>query len=113
MRIGFEAVAEAVPQFPRPSKGDLQQPEECVREMTAGGFHDVTAHVFTVSVHVESAEKYLELLVRSAAPFAVMRKKLGEEAWGAVRARVLEAVRKRLPGPADLSAEAILTSGIR
>jgi ubiquinone/menaquinone biosynthesis C-methylase UbiE len=113
MQIGFEAMAEALPQFPRPSKGDLQDPDECVREMTAGGFGDVTAHTFTASVHIESPERYVDLIARSAAPIAVMRKKVGEEGWKAIRGRILEAVRKRLPAAADLSAEAIFTSGTR
>lgn len=113
MKVGFEAMAEALPQFPRPSKGDLQEPEECVREMTAAGFRDVTVQVFTATAHVDSAEQYVDMIVRSGAPFAAMRRKLGEEAWGAIRARLVEAVRKRIPGPTDLSAEAILTSGIR
>ena len=113
MKIGFDAMAEALPQFPRPSKGDLQEPEECVREMTAGGFREVTVQVFTATVHVDSAEQYFDMIVRSAAPLAAMRRKLGEEAWGAIRVRLIEAIQKRLPGPADLTAEAILTSGIR
>src|SRR5262245_17667197 len=28
MKVGFDAVAEALPQFPRPTKGDLQDPDE-------------------------------------------------------------------------------------
>lgn len=113
MQIAFDSVAEALPQFPRPGKGDLQQPDECVQEMTAGGFADVTAHVFTATLHVDSPEQYLDLVIRSAAPFAVMKKKLGEEAFRPLRARVLECVKKRLPGAADLTAEAIFTTGTR
>jgi len=113
MRIAFEAVAEAVPQFPTPTKGDLQDPAECVREMTEAGFRDVEARTFTASVHVDSAEQYVDIVVRSAAPFAVMKKKLPEDAWKATMQKIVEAVRKRLPGSADLSAEAILTAGTR
>jgi len=114
MKIAFEAMAEALPQLPRPSKGDLQHPEECVREMTDAGFRDVAARLFDASVRVDSAEQYLDMIARSAAPFAVMKKKLGEEAWSAAMARMLDSVRRRLPeGSADLSAEAILTSGTR
>jgi ubiquinone/menaquinone biosynthesis C-methylase UbiE len=113
MKLAFEAFAEALPQFQRPSKGDLQDPDECVREMTAGGFRDVTARMFTASVRVESAAKYLDMIERSAAPIAMMRKKLGEDAWTAMRGRVLEALDKKISGPTDLSAEAILTSGTR
>jgi ubiquinone/menaquinone biosynthesis C-methylase UbiE len=114
MRIAFEAVAEAVPQFPTPTRGELQHPEECVAEMTRAGFRDVQAQLFSSSVHVDSAEQYLELIVRSAAPFAVMRQKVGEDIWGAMMKNVLAALRKRLPeGGADLSAEAIFTTGTR
>jgi SAM-dependent methyltransferase len=114
MQLGFEAVAEALPDLPRPAKGDLQQPDECVREMLAAGFRDVQAHVCVSSARFESAEHYLDLMIRSGAPFALMKQKLGDEAWGAARGRMLESVRKRFPGPSvDLTAEAILTLGAR
>jgi ubiquinone/menaquinone biosynthesis C-methylase UbiE len=114
MKLAFEAVAEALPQFPRPAKGDLQDPRECVQEMTDAGFRDVTAHLFTGSMHVNSPEHYLDIIIRSAAPFAAMRKKIGEEAFRAAMDRVLAALRQRIPSDGtDLSAEAILTIGIR
>ncbi len=114
MKIAFEAVAEAMPQAPRPTKGDLQEPEECVREMTEAGFRDVACHAFTASLHVASPEEYLEMNLRSVAPLAVMKKKLPPEAWEAAKARLLEALRKRIPpGGADLAAEALFTIGTR
>jgi len=114
MKLGFESIAEAIPGFPLPSKGALQDPEECVREMTQGGFRNVSAQVFTASVRVEGAEQYFDLIARSAAPFAAMRKKVGEEAWAMLKARVIDAIRERLPeGGAALGAEAILTTGTR
>jgi ubiquinone/menaquinone biosynthesis C-methylase UbiE len=114
MKIAFDAMAEALPQAPRPSKGDLQDPDECVREMTQAGFRDVTAEVFSTTTHVVSAERYLDLIVRSAAPLAVMKHKLGEQAWVATRSRLLDAVQRRMPEHgADLAAEAILTHGMR
>jgi len=114
MKIAFDALAEAMPQAPRPTKGDLQECEECVREMTDAGFRDVSAHVFSITTHVDSPERYLDLIARSAAPLAVMRQKLGEEGWAATRARLLDEVRRRMPeSGADLEAEAILTHGVR
>lgn len=114
MKVAFDAMAEALPQVPRPGKGDLQDPAECVREMSEAGFRDVVATPFTASLHVESAERYVELIERTAAPLAVMRQKLGEQAWLAMRAPLLEAVRRRIPeGGAELSAEAIFTLGTR
>ena len=114
MRVGFEAFEEALPQFPRPGKGDLQSTEDCVREMTAAGFRDVTAHLVTASVHIASAEEYLDRIVRATAPCALLRKKIGEDAFQAAMGRLLEALRRRIPASgADLSAEAILTIGTR
>ena len=114
MKVGFESLAEALPQLPPMTKGDLQQTDECVREMSDGGFHDVAAHVFTASTHVDSAEHYLRVMERSGAPFVALKKKLGAEAWAEAEVRLLDAVRRRIPaGGADLAAEAILTVGSR
>lgn len=114
LKIGFDAMAEAMPELPPPQKGDLQNVEECVRELEAAGFRDCTARPFTASLHVDSPEHYLEIMAKTGAPFAMVRKRLGEEAWAAAQQRMLEAVRWRIPATgADLEAEAILTSGTR
>ena len=113
MKIGFDAMAEAFPQAPRPGKGDLQEPEECLREMSAAGFAEVTAQRFVASTRIESAEHYVDVLGRSAAPLAAMKKQLGS-AWEGARQRLIDAVAKRLaPDTKELSAEAIFTSGVR
>ena len=114
IKIGLEAMAEAVPQLPPMPKGDLQEPQACIEEMTAAGFRDVTTHPFTASVRVDSAEHYLRIMERSGAGFAALRKKIGETNWPRVYDRLLEAVRRRLPeGGAELSAEAIVSVGVR
>jgi ubiquinone/menaquinone biosynthesis C-methylase UbiE len=114
MQIAFETIAEAVPQFPRPGKGDLQSTEECIREMSDAGFREVTSTTFTAKVRIESAEHYFDIMARSAAPLAAMRKKIGEEAFGAIRTTVVDALRKKVPeGGTELGAEAIFTRGVR
>ncbi|MGE5187118.1 MAG: class I SAM-dependent methyltransferase [Acidobacteriota bacterium] len=114
MKIAFDAAAEALPQAPRPTKGDLQDPDECVRELSEGGFRDVATHAFTGSLHAGSPEEYLEATIRSAAPLAVMSKTLPPAAWEGAKARLLEAIRKRIPaGGAELTAEALFTLGAR
>ncbi|HJV95891.1 MAG TPA: methyltransferase domain-containing protein, partial [Albitalea sp.] len=114
MKIGFESLAEAIPQLPPMTKGDLQQPDECMREMSGGGFRDVSAQPFTAAMRVDSAEHYLRVMERAGAPFVALRKKLGAEAWAQAEVRLLAAVRRRIPdGGVDLAAEAILTMGIR
>lgn len=114
MKIGFDAMAEALPHLPRPTKGDLQAPEECVREMTEAGFGQVEAHRFTAAVKVESPEHYVEVIVRSAAPFAMMKKTMAPDAWTTTLKALLEAVRRRIPADGiELSAEAIFTHGVK
>ena len=114
MKIGFDAIAEVFPDLPRPSKGDLQQPDECMAEMTAAGFREVSARLVTASARVGSAEEYLEATERSGLPLAMLREKLGPEGWTAARARLVDVIRRHVPpGGADLTAEAILTRGIR
>jgi len=114
MKVAFDAVAEAAPQVPMPAKGDLQTVEECEAEMSGAGFRDVRAHAFTSSLRFDSPTHYLEAVTRTAAPMYVLRKKLGEQAWAALEARVLEALKKRIPeGGATLSAEALITVGTR
>lgn len=114
MKLGFDALVEALPDAPRPQKGDLQSVEDCAREMTDAGFVDVSAVPFTVSARVQSAEEFVTSLERGGAPLAVLRKKLGETAWAVAHAKMLEVIRRNIPeGGADLSAEAILTVGTR
>jgi ubiquinone/menaquinone biosynthesis C-methylase UbiE len=114
MRLAFDALAEAAPQFPLPAKGDLQTVQECEAEMSAAGFRDVKAHPFTSEMRFESAERYFDAVMRTAAPIHAIRKRMGEPAWAALEARVLAAVKKRMPADgATLSAEALITVGTR
>jgi hypothetical protein len=114
MKIGFDAIAEALPELPPMPKGDLQDPVECIREISEAGFRQVAASSFDAAMPVQSAENFFGIMVRSGAPFAAMRKKLGEEGWARVSAKFLEVVRRSIPaGGTRLGAEAILTFGVR
>ena len=82
--------------------------------MSAAGFRDVATSMFTASARIDSAEHYLQVMERSGAGFAALRKRIGEERWPGVYARLFEAVRKRIPeGGVELAAEAILSVGSR
>jgi ubiquinone/menaquinone biosynthesis C-methylase UbiE len=114
LKVGFEAMAEVLPDLPPMQKGDLQQPEACIEEMTAAGFRDVATHVFTSSMRIESAEHYMQVMERSGAGFTMLKKKIGEQAWPAVHKRLIESLARRIPeGGVDLSAEAILSVATR
>ncbi|HTQ48653.1 MAG TPA: methyltransferase domain-containing protein [Polyangiaceae bacterium] len=114
MKIGMDAFAEAMPQVPPMAKGDLQTVEECRAEMSAAGFRDVEVHPFTASYRFESAASYTDATTRAAAPLVMLREKLGEPAWAEIEKRVLAIVERKIPaGGATLSAEALITVGVR
>lgn len=114
MKLGFEAVAEAMPHLPRPGKGDLQEPAECIREMSEAGFRDVESTLFDYAVTVESPQRYLEMLTRSGAPFAAMKKSLDPATWQTAMDGILEVLKRKVPADGStLSAEAIFTRGVR
>jgi SAM-dependent methyltransferase len=112
MKLGFDALAEALPDLPPPAKGDLQTEADCVREMSEAGFTEVRTQLFTASTHIESAAQYVDFMERGGAPLAALRKKLGEEKWATAHQRFLEAVEQRVPaGGIELSALSIISMG--
>ena len=112
MKVGFDALAEVLPDMPRPAKGDLQDPAECRREMSDAGFRGVVTTPFTASVWFEP-EAYGRMMMR-ATPVALLEKKLGEEKFRAATQRLVEELRRRMPAEgSDLAAEAIITLGTR
>jgi ubiquinone/menaquinone biosynthesis C-methylase UbiE len=114
MKFGFDALAEVMPELPRMQKGDLQQPEECIAEMSAAGFRDVECRAFTALLRVESPDHYLQVLVRTGAPFPPLRKRLGEEAWRELMVKLRTAIAQRIPEHGmELAAESMLTTGTR
>jgi len=114
MKVAMDAFAEAMPQMPPMAKGDLQTVEECRAEMSAAGFREVEVHPFTASFRIDSAASYLEATTRAAAPLVMLRKKLGEQVWAEMERRVLAIVERKIPsGGTSLSAEALITVGVR
>ncbi len=114
MKVGFDALAEALPQLPPQQKGDLQTADDCIAEASAAGFRDVRVEAFTAGLRVGSPEHFVEMMGRTGAPFAALRKRLGEEAWAEAEQRLLAAVRRRIPqAGATLTAEALLTTGVK
>jgi hypothetical protein len=76
----------------------------------AAGYAEETAH------HIAYAEEALamRIIMGTGAPIALLRRRLGEQAWSEAYGRMLEAVRRRIPATGmDVSAEAMLTSGTR
>jgi hypothetical protein len=91
--------------------------EGMVEQIRARTGHDGVSNVEAAVMDAQSLdfpEASLRVMERAGAPFVALKKKLGAEGWAQAEARLLDAVRRRIPeGGADLGAEAILTVGTR
>jgi hypothetical protein len=64
--------------------------------------------------HADSPDHYLQILVRTGAPFPPLRKRLGEEPWRELMRKMRAAIAQRMPEHGmELAAEAMLTTGTR
>jgi SAM-dependent methyltransferase len=112
---GLEALRAALPDLPRP-KGPLptQQPDVCRAELEAVGFEAVETQLFQQSLRFDSVEHYWRDWARASAPLAVLKQKLGDDAFAAAAQRALGELRARHgDGSFTLDCCAILTSGER
>jgi len=83
-------------------KMPLSDPEEFTREMSAAGFREVTIHTVTHLVTTPSLTEFWQKTQRSAAPLALLRRKLGEERWVEVANGVFDQLHETLgAGPVE------------
>lgn len=83
MSLMFGAIRAADPTLPAPQKDmlSLENEELFAEELARAGFVDVKVHEHEATFERAPADKLWERMVRSSAPLAVMRKRLGEEEW--------------------------------
>jgi SAM-dependent methyltransferase len=112
LALAMEALRTAVPDLPRPKYAPAtQDPETCVQEVAAAGFVDVAFEYVSADLEFDSARAYWDLFEKGGAPIALLKRKLGEEAWQAASARALEFLEQKLgSGSVKLSAAAIFTT---
>jgi ubiquinone/menaquinone biosynthesis C-methylase UbiE len=80
----------------------LSDPEEFTREMSAAGFGEVTIHTVTQLVTTPSLTEFWQRVQRSAAPVALLRRKLGGERWSEVADGVYDRLHESLgDGPVE------------
>jgi ubiquinone/menaquinone biosynthesis C-methylase UbiE len=78
----LESIHALLPSLPvAEGKMPLSDPGEFTREMSSVGFHEVTIQTVTHLVTTPSLTEFWQKTQRSAAPVALLRRKLGEERW--------------------------------
>jgi SAM-dependent methyltransferase len=116
MAAMFGAVNELLPPPPNtpPFKAPLASRDECVGEMSAAGFRDVEAHEVAFEETAPSTTVFWSLMVRTNAPLALRKQKLGDEKWNEVSKGVLERlIAKFGDGPQTIRMPAYVTVGKR
>ncbi len=95
----LRSMKELLPDLPA-GGGDppLGTPEAFEAEMSAAGFRSVDVHARRHSLEWPSLSDYWQMLQRSAAPVALLRKKMGEESWIPIAHGVLERLENALGG---------------
>lgn len=92
----------------------LSTPEEFTDEMSSAGFRDVAIHTVTYREVTPTLDEYWARTQRSAAPVALLRRRLGKEPWSDVANSVLEHLRQTVgEGPLEDITTHHLALGVR
>jgi ubiquinone/menaquinone biosynthesis C-methylase UbiE len=89
----------------------LENPELFDNEMRAAGFVDVSVTPYVHEVTLTSAESYWTTVTRGGAPFALLRKRMGETEWQKQSQLATDYLKTRISGPLTLSSTAYLGFG--
>ena len=81
--------------------------------MREAGFRDVEIKRVTHSVKVSDAETYWRTTTSASAPLALVKQRLGPEAWERQSELALAYLRAELPTPRELATTAHLGIGTR
>jgi SAM-dependent methyltransferase len=115
LRDIFAALHDLLPNMPFGSgKAPLGEPEEIQAEMAEAGFIEVRTQTVSASAQAPSLDEAWEFMYRGSAPFALLRRNIGEDQW----VRVEQGIKKNLlekygPGPQTLTMVANLGIGYR
>jgi ubiquinone/menaquinone biosynthesis C-methylase UbiE len=100
MSAMFGALRAADPEMPAPAYDpkSLENPEQLASELRSADLTDVDVVEHTASVSFSGVDELWTRMVRSSAPLAMMRKRLGEALW-TERSALAQAHLKRELGP--------------
>jgi SAM-dependent methyltransferase len=113
LRDIFTALRELLPNLPfGDGKAPLGDPAEIVTEMSAAGFTGIAVEEISATEDIATLDEAWWFMSRGSAPFALLKKNLGEATWQGVERGLLEALRKKYgSGPQRLTMTAYLGMG--
>jgi ubiquinone/menaquinone biosynthesis C-methylase UbiE len=115
IKAAFEILLELMPELPfGKSKAPLGEANDFRAELEAAGFVSVDVRVVSHKNTAESPAAFWASMARSTAPFVLLRRRLGEERWSELSARIFERLTERFgPGPLDVEPQALLGTGTK
>jgi SAM-dependent methyltransferase len=108
----LQAADPSVPQ-PKPDPTSLENPEVFESELRAAGFVDVKIHTHEQAITVEDADALWSRMVRSSAPIAMMRRRVGDTEWSKRETIARAWLRERITAPTTLATTAFLAAARR
>ncbi|HEY5961399.1 MAG TPA: methyltransferase domain-containing protein, partial [Polyangiaceae bacterium] len=92
----FGALRSLLPNLPfGDGKAPLGEPSEIVGEMTAAGFESVRVEEVSASAEAPNLDQAWSFLSRGSAPFALVRRGIGETAWQGVEQGIVARLREK------------------
>jgi ubiquinone/menaquinone biosynthesis C-methylase UbiE len=76
-------------------KAPLGEPSEIMDEMTAAGFESVAVQPVSATAEASSLDEAWRFMSRGSAPFALVRRNIGEAAWHGVEQGILANLREK------------------
>jgi hypothetical protein len=115
IQAAFEILLELMPELPfGKSKAPLGEVDEFRDELGAAGFQQVDVRVVAHKQTAQSPGAFWGSMEKSTAPFLLLRRRIGEERWSELSARILEKLTARFgPGPLDIELQALLGTGTK
>jgi ubiquinone/menaquinone biosynthesis C-methylase UbiE len=113
IKAAFEILVELMPELPfGKSKAPLGEPEEMQAELAGAGFGSVRVELVKHAETAENPQAFWKSMVRSTAPFVLLRRRIGEERFGALSEQILTRLVERFgPGPLVIETQALIGLG--
>lgn len=115
IKAAFEILLELMPELPfGKSKAPLGEADDFRSELEAAGFQNIEVRVVAHKNTAENPAAFWASMARSTAPFVLLRRRIGEERWSELSARIFERLTERFgPGPLDVEPQALLGTGTK
>jgi ubiquinone/menaquinone biosynthesis C-methylase UbiE len=115
IKAAFEILVELMPELPfGKSKAPLGEPEEMQAELVSAGFGSVRVELVKHAETAENPRAFWKSMERSTAPFVLLRRRIGEERFGALSEQILTRLVERFgPGPLLIETQALIGLGTK